>query len=121
RHVVDGRRLWERENINGLNLVLKRVVKLLSYRDAGELAADFGFDVGVFERAFGPRLAVTTYRLERALRDFAGRGLDHAGIVLKAEIVERRHDGQKTNRRADQRKHKSSFHHFFSLFLRWTH
>jgi hypothetical protein len=63
--------LREREDVNGLDLFLKLIVKFLGEGDAGELAADVGFDVSVFERAFGSRLAVTAYRLQRALRDAA--------------------------------------------------
>src|SRR5215468_7956030 len=63
RHIINGRRLRQGEDVDGFDLFLKRIVKLLGDGDAGERAADFGFDVGVFERAFGARLAVTAYRL----------------------------------------------------------
>src|SRR5262249_6765784 len=62
-HIVNRRRLRRREDVNGLDLFLKRIVKFLGDGDAGERAAHFGSDVGVFERAFGARLAVTTDRL----------------------------------------------------------
>src|SRR5262249_13523602 len=101
RHVVYGRRLRQREDVKGLDLFPERIVKFLRDGDAGERAADFGFDVGVFERALGARLAITAHHLQRALRDFAWRGLDHAGIARGAEGDKCGRDGQKTRRRAD--------------------
>jgi hypothetical protein len=74
----------------------------------------------MFEGAIGARLAVTAYRLQRALRDSTWRGLDHAEIVRGDKFSERDRDGQK-DRRTDQREQKYSFHPFFSIPLMWTH
>jgi hypothetical protein len=89
-------------------------MKFLRDGDASELAADFGFDVGMFERAFGSRLSIMAYRLQHTLRDFASHGLDHAGIVRGAAIDECCGHDQKNRRSANRRDQNSSFHHFFS-------
>lgn len=51
RHIVNCDIDRQRENVNGFDLVIEWVLKFLCDGCARQLAADFGFDFGVFERA----------------------------------------------------------------------
>ncbi len=81
-HVVDGGVLWQREGIDGFDVLGGGVGKNLRDRHAGEEAADAGANVGVLQRAGALHFAVLADDRERAwgcARSFSGRG-EHARL-----------------------------------------
>ena len=61
----------QREDVDRLDLVLERIVKLLGHGHPGERPADLGLHVGVFQRAGPEGLAVRADRVEAAFGDLS--------------------------------------------------